>query len=81
MDDINILSAINKLNKCWRDISRTTIKNCFIKNGFKRDNSLSDEIVEIDDDVEKEKQLFKNLNPMVTKYDFNFDVYQYIAVD
>ena len=81
LPDLNVLFAINKLNKCWRNICKGTIKNCFLKGGFKKETISDTGIIEIEDDVEIEKQLLKNLNPMISKHNFNFDIYQYVAVD
>ena len=47
-EKIDILNAINKISNAWRDITRTTIMNCFYKAGFKVDTLLSTDF-QVDD--------------------------------
>ena len=82
MPDYNVLFAINKVHKCWKDVSASTINHCFKKGGFIRSSIIENSGDSIDIDTEKEKEAFLNkLNALNVKEKFDFNIFQYMSVD
>ena len=82
MPELNVLFAINKIHKCWKEITVSTIKHCFHKGGFKH-LSLNVNDVIVDVDMNNEKEVFKAkwalLNNKQGTFDFN--QFQYVSID
>ena len=69
---LDVLQAIRWVQESWRDVSSTTIKNCFEKCGFvKMDEELMEEDEENDEEFE---ELVRELTPDVLPSEYaNFD--------
>ena len=68
---VDVLVAIQWIQEVWKEVSNSTIKNCFEKCGIKGDNELME--VEKDDDLEFEA-LVKEFTTDISAVEYaNFD--------
>ena len=82
MPEFNVLFAINKIHKCWKEISVSTIKHCFAKGGFR--NSKTQHLSEVDEEAEFqiEKETFQTKLSKLSKMEnFDFNIFQYVELD
>ena len=79
---LEVLDAIYKVGKAWRNVTAATIRNCFNKAGFhKFESDESDEptAIEVDDEFTAIEAKCKELR---AKYqNFNLDIFAYIDID
>ncbi|PSN37308.1 hypothetical protein C0J52_21024 [Blattella germanica] len=69
LKDINLLGAVVLLHKSWEDVKAETIKNCFRKAGFSKEESYSIEEEELDEPVPEEWSDFQNVVSCQENYD------------